>query len=388
MEKVEHICCVCLALGPHFRKLVETSDSPSTKCKLQSCVPEIEWKDDYTICLPCTTDLDLVYSFREKCLSSATLRTQKKIDPPSPMPEYHIFDIVKEESTTPPPPDSSPPEPKPKKTFTCDICQNTFKTSTDFVAHAVAEHHLDAKTVRPFRCSLCPKRFACATNLPRHLQYHKSERSHVCTFCGKGFKTRNDLGIHEKLHLNKKEYECEECLKRFNTHKDLRTHRFIVHTDPSVWPHVCEFCSKRFPTKTNFDAHVRRHKNERPFACHLCDKKFVVNSSLQKHFLAHSNQRAFVCDICKKEYKHKRVMNVHKKRVHGVGEAKVPERVKRHLCHVCPKSFFDRNKLVKHMCSHTGEKPHMCGICQKKFVDKSYIKPHMKKVHHVDDDTE
>ncbi|KAJ3650760.1 hypothetical protein Zmor_016840 [Zophobas morio] len=374
MEKGAHGCCVCLAIAPDLRKITETdTNGCPLMVKLQACVSEIEWGDDYKICPSCTTDLDTFYQFREKCITSNIFRNQKLADPPSPSRDS--------------PPKAKPAGPKSQKTnFTCDHCDRTFKTSTQFVAHTTKDHKLDAKTVKPFGCSLCPKHFASAANLSQHLQYHKSERSHVCTFCGKGFKTRSDLAIHEKLHLNKKEYECEECLKRFNTHKDLRTHKFVVHTDSSQWPHVCEFCSRRFPTKTNFDAHVRRHKNERPFACHLCDKTFVVNDSLQKHFLAHSNQRAFVCDICQREYKHKRVMVLHKKRVHGVGDVKVPERVKKHLCHMCPKSFFDRNKLAKHMCSHTGEKPYMCGVCEKKFVDKSYIKPHMKKVHNVDDD--
>lgn len=129
--------------------------------------------------------------------------------------------------------------------FSCDLCSKEFTAARKLVAHAVAEHNVDAKSIRPYRCDKCESRFAKSTNLQQHKLYHQKSRTNMCSFCGKGFITKNDLRIHEKQHLNKREYKCEFCPKHFNTHKDVRSHKLVVHTDPSKWNHVCSVCGKR-----------------------------------------------------------------------------------------------------------------------------------------------
>lgn len=106
--------------------------------------------------------------------------------------------------------------------FQCDKCPSTFPSSTCLVKHAIGEHDMKEKDVRPFLCLRCNRRFGNSSNLLQHIKYHDAVRSNVCSYCGKGFITKTDLNIHEKQHMNKREYECHICSKSFNTHKDLR----------------------------------------------------------------------------------------------------------------------------------------------------------------------
>lgn len=71
------------------------------------------------------------------------------------------------------------------------------------------------------------------------------------------------------------------------------------------------------------------------------------------------------------------------KRVHGIGEAKLPVRVRKFSCHVCPKSYFVNGRLQVHLRSHTGERPFACTMCERRFVDNSYLRKHLKTGHGV-----
>nr|CAH8866830.1 unnamed protein product [Trichobilharzia regenti] len=56
------------------------------------------------------------------------------------------------------------------------------------------------------------------------------------------------------------------------------------------------------------------------------------------------------------------------------------ERVKRHHCTDCSKSFYRASDLVKHRRTHTGEKPFACLQCGRAFADSSSLSAH-KRIH-------
>ncbi|KAB0791847.1 hypothetical protein PPYR_03647 [Photinus pyralis] len=262
---------------------------------------------------------------------------------------------------------------------TCNICGMIFNTRYLAKRHMRNVH----ATEKNYQCEICQQRFASPVYLNAHKRYHSGERPHICSFCGKGFITGSDLYHHEKIHLNKRAYKCDKCPKAFNTSSDLHKHKLCVHQDRSEWKYVCTICNRRFPLKTNLDAHTKTHTGERNFACHLCNHKCVNRSVLQRHIKSHSNIRLFKCTVCVMEYKYQKSLDVHMAKAHGIGDAKIPERVKKYFCHICPKSYFANNKLQKHIRTHTGERPFSCQICDKRFIDKSYIKQHLKTAHNV-----
>lgn len=277
-------------------------------------------------------------------------------------------------------------EKRKKLKFGCEKCEVNFSASTKLVDHCVREHGMELKDVKPFVCDRCPQRFSTSSNLWQHIKYHDGIKSKMCSYCGKGFITKTDLVNHEKKHLNMREYKCEACGKSFNTHKDIRSHKLIVHTDSSKWKFVCEICNKPFPIKSNYDSHMRRHTGDKKFACHLCEKKFTTKCDLQRHTRSHSHVREHRCQHCEKEYKDERVLKVHMAKIHaiGVGKVKIPVRERKHACHFCPKAYYAKNKLTRHIYTHSGEKPFHCPICEKKFNDKSYVKQHLRNTHNVE----
>ncbi|XP_072387138.1 uncharacterized protein [Diabrotica undecimpunctata] len=409
MNSLENSCCVCMNNFLGLNKLSKQDENQiSLFSKLILSIPEIHWTVNYQICEPCTNLLSIVYNFRETCLKSETIRNQqieqRKQDVSSQV--YHVQEM-KEESAVEDKYDNddnsnntSDEEELPdveeikekrasssrrKRTFDfdCEKCSEKFHFSTELIKHCGEVHNIPQKDVRPFGCTICKSRFGTSSNLMQHIKYHEAVRSNVCSYCGKGFITKTDLTIHEKQHLNMREYGCNTCNKGFNTHKDLRSHKLVVHTDPILWKYLCDYCNKRFPIKSNYDCHMRRHTGEKKFECDLCNRKFADKCVLQRHMRSHSNVREFQCSECDKEYKDKRVMQIHMAKQHGigVGQIKLPSKERKYICHMCPKAYYAKNKLTRHLYTHTGEKPFFCTICDKKFNDKSYVKQHIKKAH-------
>ncbi|RZC32652.1 zf-H2C2 2 domain containing protein [Asbolus verrucosus] len=266
------------------------------------------------------------------------------------------------------------------KTFNiCDVCGTSFSNKYLLKRHIRNVHATEKK----FKCELCDSKFASPVYLNAHKRYHTGERKHICSFCGKGYITASDLYHHEKIHANKRAYRCQICPKAFNTSSDLHKHKICVHLDRSQWKYECSYCQRRFPLKTNLDTHTKTHTGERNFLCHLCDRKCINRSVLKRHIESHSVVKSFKCNLCLQGYKYQKSLDIHMVKVHGIGDTKIPERVKKYFCSLCPKSYFANNKLQKHIRSHTGERPFRCPACDKCFIDKSYIKQHLKTAHNV-----
>ncbi|XP_019874739.2 gastrula zinc finger protein XlCGF57.1 isoform X2 [Aethina tumida] len=382
--------------------------------KLENIVPELAWYNSYLICKLCKEQIENCYNFKLFCLSSSTKRDSELFVVPQKNEvcienidlqcfdcnsQFYDKDLLSEHLTTHQNKEldvsklesASEEKPEPAKEnkrrqttlFTCEICAQTYKLKKNLIIHCSESHNLDVKTIRPYTCANCPKRFRTSANLIQHRKYHEGVRSYICSFCGKGYITHSDLLSHEKIHHNKRSYGCNICNTTYNTNKALQQHKFVVHTDPSNWKYSCDVCLKRFPLKGGYSEHMKRHEGVKQHSCLVCGKRFVSKVELSKHKKLHSNFRGFKCSQCPKEYKDKFLYEVHLTKVHGIGNKPVPVRVKKHTCHICPSSFYDKHKLARHLCTHSGVKPFSCTMCDKKFTDRSYLNQHMKKIHEI-----
>lgn len=270
---------------------------------------------------------------------------------------------------------------KRKNPLTCEYCGKIFHRRQHYSAHIRAKHTFE----KPYKCDLCDARYTNSHSLLVHKRNHNNEKPFICSYCGKSFVCSGDLYHHSKIHLNKREYKCSQCEKGFNTASILRTHKICMHTDPKDWKYVCSYCTKKFPINSSLVTHMKRHTGIREFSCHICEKKFFDKSELTKHLRCHSSERTYKCKMCPdKQYKNSYGLRKHMKIVHDIGTLKICKPEKKFLCPQCPKIFAFNNKLQKHMCTHTGEKPFRCHVCDKKFIDNYYRKIHLKKKHNID----
>ncbi|KAH6921939.1 hypothetical protein HPB50_006845 [Hyalomma asiaticum] len=49
-----------------------------------------------------------------------------------------------------------------------------------------------------------------------------------------------------------------------------------------------------------------------------------------------------------------------------------------HFCNLCPYTSLYTNSMVRHMRTHTGEKPFKCGVCPRTFTQKHHANAHMR----------
>ncbi|KAF5301047.1 hypothetical protein FQA39_LY10866 [Lamprigera yunnana] len=65
----------------------------------------------------------------------------------------------------------------------------------------------------------------------------------------------------------------------------------------------CDFCpytatQQRTPWRSSLTAHLKIHKNDRPFQCNVCLNRFVGKGDLKKHLMIHSKDKPYHCTDC------------------------------------------------------------------------------------------
>ena len=93
---------------------------------------------------------------------------------------------------------------------------------TEVDSNDISEHPRDDK-IRPYKCTLCDKRFKVKAYLNDHKARHIGEKLYSCTQCQKRFSTYYTFHIHMNVHSSK--YKCTECGKCFRSNHALTVHR-------------------------------------------------------------------------------------------------------------------------------------------------------------------
>ena len=127
--------------------------------------------------------------------------------------------------------------------------------------------------------------------------------------------------------------------------------------------------------------------------CQLCPMTFSDQSAISAHYdTAHapSNTRApapprpehpdakYPCDVCGRKFTEKQNVRMHKRTVHGVGDAKTFQ------CEVCLRIFKRKDYLVAHLKIVHGVgdvKKFPCDFCSYVAKLKGDLKKHVKRMH-------
>ncbi|XP_051246807.1 zinc finger protein 287-like [Dicentrarchus labrax] len=252
-----------------------------------------------------------------------------------------------------------------------DVECNTGRTpvsSSECATNCGHEGHLHKHNgvqtgVKPFRCSVCGKRYSWKKSLTDHMKLH-SEELFSCSVCKKTFKWRRNIVRHMRIHTGEKPFSCSICGLRF-TQSSAVTKHLRVHTGEK--PFSCSVCKASFKDRHNLLKHTKLHTGEKPFSCSVCGKRFAQKTHLRRHLNVHTGEKPFSCSVCGKDFTQKTHLRQHLT-VH-TGE-------KPFSCSVCGKRFAQRGTMKEHLSVHTGEKPFSCNVCSKRFTKLSYIKKH------------
>ncbi len=92
--------------------------------------------------------------------------------------------------------------------------------------------------------------------------------------------------------------------------------------------HRCIECGKVFSKTNHLTAHLRAHRNEKPFRCQYapCTRAFTRSDDLKRHERIHTGEKLFECDLCAKRFTRSDHLNKHRK-VHQRELAKTHPRI-------------------------------------------------------------
>jgi len=241
--------------------------------------------------------------------------------------------------------------------------------------HHTKEHMF--KEGKLTQCEICAKYFA-KRQIKAHLAIHSDHYQYSCNKCGKMFKVRNALVTHEKIHdpeYTQNTYCCPECGKEYSMKHQFDAH---VRRHTEVRPYRCEICSKAFWSPNDLQYHMSIHTGHRPYPCSKCDLKFARPLDVKKHFLTrHTEPNKFACSVCPVKYNRKDQLRVHE--LSHTGETPFK-------CLECGKGFTRKDKLVRHSDVHiTDDSKYRfsCHLCEKRYTQSGSLFTHMKNSHGV-----
>ncbi|XP_050080457.1 zinc finger protein 28-like [Anopheles maculipalpis] len=234
--------------------------------------------------------------------------------------------------------------------FECPICKKLMTTPRILKSHI--QNHLPEEE-RPYKCELCPRRFAYISALLIHASTHRKENEkhgvyYLCYSCGRAFRSSEKLAdhiaeSHKPNSTGSNCVSCETCGKTFVTKSNL-TYHLTTHLPKALHQVQCELCGKWLRNKLCLRRHQVQHSQVR-HACEQCDYTTVNSQSLQHHRrVQHTDHKPYECKTC-------------------------------------GKSFKLKSNLREHAAQHDTEKRYACEFCSRRFTSKSNYYCHRKRIH-------
>ncbi|XP_013164013.1 PREDICTED: zinc finger protein 2-like [Papilio xuthus] len=164
---------------------------------------------------------------------------------------------------------------------------------------------------------------------------------------------------------------CEPCGMKFSSKEQSDKHKKETHKGESF---ICEICGKVFVHRASHFSHVRSHLPPQ-YACDSCDYRTCHKHDLIKHLRIHTGVKLYQCEHCTASYHTSSNLSCHIRRCHA--------HERRHACHLCDRTFYDRTKLNRHIDTHNDIKRFECDVCHACFTRRCYWKKHLQRQHGV-----
>ena len=139
-----------------------------------------------------------------------------------------------------------------EKPYMCDICSATFTTLHHLKTHKRHKHIGGEK----FQCRYCKKKYASKQHFINHEQSHVEGKPYMCELCGNTFYSSTDLKRHtENVHTSVNKLSCSYCQKVIPTKHALLMH---VRRHTGEKPYKCNHCKKGYTSMGSLTRHKQK----------------------------------------------------------------------------------------------------------------------------------
>ena len=250
------------------------------------------------------------------------------------------------------------------------------------------------------KCGICPKMILNSKHSSHLKEKHMKDGQYFCYLC-EFYSEDSKIMINHVSDKHRPTFMCTHCTESFKMIIDLKRHLDENH-GVKYKNNICLFCDKIFDNTAKATKHINNNHNSNMPECHQCGKVFKTPICLTEHIkMKHKVTEKFTCHICGTEYVIKQGLENHMAVAHSNSPPTMPcpdcgalfytriqllAHCRKHLeksllCSQCDFRTNTKSNLVKHMRSHSDERPYQCPNCQLSFKTPHHLARHQNNVH-------